>query len=171
MDAADKAKEDVVKPAPKSRGRPAGSKDNKPRIKRVPFLQPPPQPQEIVANDATPNKSRKRLKFDARKSQKVSPKRSVSNTRKKSQWKSPRLLRNLLAHCTKNVFKPLPCRDDKLRKLGKITLSEYSTISWASNKWQTDCWNSPLATSKKLLGTQFVVACSCIAQRRHELLC
>ena len=63
MDAADKAKEDVVKPAPKSRGRPAGSKDNKPRIKRVPVLQPPPQPQEIVANDATPNKSRKKVEI------------------------------------------------------------------------------------------------------------
>ena len=60
IDAADKAKEDVVKPALKSRGRPAGSKDNKPRIKRVPVQQPPPpQPQETVANEATPNKSRK----------------------------------------------------------------------------------------------------------------
>ena len=64
MDAADKAKEDVVKPAPKSRGRPAGSKDNKPRIKRVPVQQPPPpQPQETVANEATPNKSRKKVEI------------------------------------------------------------------------------------------------------------
>ena len=55
------------KPAPKSRGRPAGSKDNKPRIKRVPVQQsPPPQQQETTANEAThtpPNKPRKKVEI------------------------------------------------------------------------------------------------------------
>ena len=55
------------KPAPKSRGRPAGSKDNKPRIKRVPVQQsPPPQQQETTANEAThtpPNKPRKQVEI------------------------------------------------------------------------------------------------------------
>ena len=66
-------KEEIVqeKPAPKSRGRPVGVKDTKPRIKRVPVVQPPPpQQQETTANEATPtppNKPRKRLKFDVRK--------------------------------------------------------------------------------------------------------
>ncbi len=62
--AKDKAKEKVVqdKPAPKSRGRPAGVKDTKPRIKRVPVQQPPPpQQQETAANEATPNKSRNKV--------------------------------------------------------------------------------------------------------------
>ena len=47
MGAEQKAKEEVVqeKPAPKSRGRLASAKDNKPRIKRVP-VQPPPQQQQ-----------------------------------------------------------------------------------------------------------------------------
>ena len=68
MDAEDKAKEEVVqdKPAPKSRGRPAGSKDNKPRIKRVPVQQvqqPPPQQQETAAKEATPKKPRKKVEI------------------------------------------------------------------------------------------------------------
>ena len=62
MDAEDKAKEEV-KPAPKSRGRPAGSKDNKPRIKRVPVQQvqqqQQQQQQEQEANEATPTPPKK----------------------------------------------------------------------------------------------------------------
>ena len=52
------ANEEVVyeKPAPKSRGRPAGSKDNKPRIKRVPVQQPPQQQEEAAAEETTPPK-------------------------------------------------------------------------------------------------------------------
>ena len=62
------ANEEVVyeKPAPKSRGRPAGSKDNKPRIKRVPVLQPPPplQEQEAAAEETTPlKKPRKKVEI------------------------------------------------------------------------------------------------------------
>ena len=51
MGAEQKAKEEVVqeKPAPKSRGRPTGSKDNKPRMKRVPAQQPQPQQQHETA--------------------------------------------------------------------------------------------------------------------------
>ena len=71
MGAEQKAKEEVVqeaapgalKPAPKSRGRPAGSKDNKPRIKRVPVQQPPPQQQETAAKEATPKKPRKMVEI------------------------------------------------------------------------------------------------------------
>ena len=64
MDAEDKAKEEVVKPAPKSRGRPAGVKDTKPRIKRVPVQQPPPpQQQDTAANEATPKKPRKKVEI------------------------------------------------------------------------------------------------------------
>ncbi len=70
-------KEEVVQedPAPKSRRRPAGSKDNKPRIKRVPVQHAPQQQQqqEQAANEAThtpPKKPRKRLKFDTRKKKK-----------------------------------------------------------------------------------------------------
>ena len=68
MDAEDKAKEEVVqdKPAPKARGRPAGSKGNKPRIKRVPVVQPPPpqqQQQETAAKEATPKKPRKKVEI------------------------------------------------------------------------------------------------------------
>ena len=67
MGAEQKAKEEVVqeKPAPKSRGRPAGSKDNKPRIKRVP-VQQAPQQQETAAKEATPTppkKPRKRVEI------------------------------------------------------------------------------------------------------------
>ena len=53
MVAEQKAKEEVVqeKPAPKSRGRPAGSKDNKPRIKRVPVQQQQQQQQETAAKE------------------------------------------------------------------------------------------------------------------------
>ena len=65
MDADEEVKEKVVqdKPAPKSRGRPAGSKDNKPRIKRVPVQQPPPQQQETAAKEATPKKPRKKVEI------------------------------------------------------------------------------------------------------------
>ena len=65
-------KEEVVqeKPAPKSRGRPAGSKDNKPRIKRVPVQHAPQQQQqqqqEQAANEAThtaPKKPRKKVEI------------------------------------------------------------------------------------------------------------
>ena len=59
-------KEEIVqeKPAPKSRGRPAGVKDTKPRIKRVPVQQPPPpQQQETTANEATPKKPRKKVEI------------------------------------------------------------------------------------------------------------
>ena len=61
-------KDEVVheKTAPRSRGRPAGSKDNKPRIKRVPLQQPPPQQQqqqqqqqETAAKEATPTPPKK----------------------------------------------------------------------------------------------------------------
>ncbi len=57
------ANEEVIqgKPAQKSRGRPAGSKDNKPRIKRVPVQQPPQQQQqqeEQVAKEKKPKKVR-----------------------------------------------------------------------------------------------------------------
>ena len=50
-------------PAAKSRGRPAGSKDNKPRIKRVPVQQPPPQQQQEAAAEETtpPKKPRKKV--------------------------------------------------------------------------------------------------------------
>ncbi len=47
-------------------GRPAGSKDNKPRIKRVPVLQPPPplQEQEAPAEGTTPlQKPRKKVEI------------------------------------------------------------------------------------------------------------
>ena len=64
---ADKKEEVLEKSAPKSRGRPAGSKDNKPRIKRVPVQQsPPPQQQETTAKEATPtppNKPRKKVEI------------------------------------------------------------------------------------------------------------
>ena len=52
MGAEQKAKEEVVqeKQAPKSRGRPAGSKNNKPRIKRVPVKQQQQQ-QETAAKE------------------------------------------------------------------------------------------------------------------------
>ena len=52
------ANEEVApeKPAARTRGRPAGSKDNKPRIRRVPVLQPPPQQQEAAAEETTPPK-------------------------------------------------------------------------------------------------------------------
>ena len=75
MGAEQKAKEEVVqeaapgalKPAPKSRGRPAGSKDNKPRIKRVPVQQAPPQQQqETAAEEVTPTptkQTRKRVEI------------------------------------------------------------------------------------------------------------
>ena len=66
MDAEDKAKEEVVNSAPKTRGRPAGVKDTKPRIKRVPVQQPPPPQQETTANEATPtppNKPRKKVEI------------------------------------------------------------------------------------------------------------
>ena len=65
MDAEDKAKEEIVqdKPAPKSRRRPAGSKDNKPRIKRVPVQPPPQQQQETAAKEATPKKPRKKVEI------------------------------------------------------------------------------------------------------------
>ena len=61
-------KEEIVneKSAPKSRGRPAGVKDTKPRIKRVPVQQPPQQQQETAANEATPtppNKPRKNVEI------------------------------------------------------------------------------------------------------------
>ena len=61
MSAKQEAKEEIVqgKPAPKSRGRPAGSKDNKPRIKRVPVQPPPQQQQETAANEATPTPPKK----------------------------------------------------------------------------------------------------------------
>ena len=127
MDAADKAKEDVVKPALKSRGRPAGSKDNKRRIKRAPVQQPPPpQPQETVANEATPNKSIKKVEIRHDEEPESKPKKvSFQYEEEESVDEPPPPPKNLLAHCTKNVFKPLPCRDDKWRKLGRITLSEY----------------------------------------------
>ena len=56
-------KEEVVqeKPAPKSRGRPAGSKDNKPRIKRVPAQQP--QPQQQQQETAAKEKRRKKVEI------------------------------------------------------------------------------------------------------------
>ena len=60
-------KEEIVheKSAPKSRGRPAGVKDTKPRIKRVPVQQPPPpqQQQDTAANEATPKKPRKKVEI------------------------------------------------------------------------------------------------------------
>ena len=61
-------KEGIVheKSAPKSRGRPAGVKDTKPRIKRVPVQQSPQQQQETTANEATPtppNKPRKEVEI------------------------------------------------------------------------------------------------------------
>ena len=65
------ANEEVEKPAAKSRGRPAGSKDNKPRIKRVPVQQAPPQRQQQTAAEEvthTPPKSQEKgLRFDTRK--------------------------------------------------------------------------------------------------------
>ncbi len=85
MDAEDKAKEEVVKPAPKTIGRPAGVKDTKPRIKRVPAQQPPPpQQQDTAAKEDTPKSQEKKWKSDTRKSQKRSQKRSDSNKRKKN---------------------------------------------------------------------------------------
>ncbi len=125
MVAEQKAKEEVVqeKPAPKSRGRPAGSKDNKPRGKRVPVQ----QQQQCSSSRRLQQKKR-------------SQKRSDSNTRKQSHsqksqtsQKSSRLP-NLHAHCTRSVSDRQPCRDDRWRKLGKIALSAYLTISWASSK-------------------------------------
>ena len=59
------ANEEVTpeKPAARTRGRPAGSKDNKPRIKRVPVQQPPPQQQQEAAAEETtpPKKPRKKV--------------------------------------------------------------------------------------------------------------
>ena len=62
------ANEEVApeKPAARTRGRPAGSKDNKPRIKRVPVQQPPPpeQQQQAAAEETTPpKKPRKKVEF------------------------------------------------------------------------------------------------------------
>ena len=56
------ANEEVApeKPAARTRGRPAGSKDNKPRIKRVPVQQvQQQQQQEQEANEATPTPPKK----------------------------------------------------------------------------------------------------------------
>ncbi len=55
------ANEEVApeKPAARTRGRPAGSKDNKPRIKRVPVQQVQQQQQEQEANEATPTPPKK----------------------------------------------------------------------------------------------------------------
>ena len=66
------------KPAPKSRGRPAGSKDNKPRIKRVPVQQSPQQQQETTANEATPtppNKPRKKVEIRYEEERESEPKK------------------------------------------------------------------------------------------------
>ena len=118
----------------------------------------------------------------SRQQKKRSQKRSDSNTRKKShsqqsqtsQKRSSRLLPNLHAHCTGSVSKPRPCRDDSWRRRDKITLSAYSTISWAFSKkgqWQTGYWNQCRETSNRSLEMRFVVACSLIALHPHELLC
>ena len=58
------ANEEVVheKPAAKARGRPAGSKDNKPRIKRVP-VQQPPQQQQQQEEQAAKEKKPKKVRF------------------------------------------------------------------------------------------------------------
>ena len=99
------ANEEVAseKPAARTRGRPAGSKDNKPRIKRVPVQQPPPQQQQEAAAEATtlPKKPRKRSRFDTRK----------TSHSQKSQKSSPRL-QNHHALCTGSVCNPRPHKDD-----------------------------------------------------------
>ncbi len=85
-------KEEVVqgKPAPKSRGRPAGSKDNRPYIKRVPVQQAPLQrQQETAAEEVTPTPPKKpRKSVEIRYEEEPEKQKqnwSDPNTRKKSQ--------------------------------------------------------------------------------------
>ena len=51
------------KPAARTRGRPAGSKDNKPRIRRVPVLQPPPQQQQQQEEQVAKKRSQKTVRI------------------------------------------------------------------------------------------------------------
>ena len=98
MGAEQKAKEEVVqeaapgalKPAPKSRGRPAGSKDNKPRIKRVPVQ----QQQETAAKEATPTALKPRKKVEIRYEEEApdAPEEPVEEEEEPPPPKSPRTL-------------------------------------------------------------------------------
>ena len=88
MGAEQKAKEEVVqeKPAPKSRGRPAGSKDNKPRIKRVPVQQQ--QQQETAAKE----KRRKKVEIRYEEPEEPQPEEPEEPEEQLPPPKSPRTL-------------------------------------------------------------------------------
>ena len=97
MGAEQKAKEEVVqeaapgalKPAPKSRGRPAGSKDNKPRIKRVPAQQPQPQQQQETA---AKEKRRKKVEIRYEEPEEPQPEEPEEPEEQLPPPKSPRTL-------------------------------------------------------------------------------
>ena len=90
MGAEQKAKEEVVqeKPAPKSRGRPAGSKDNKPRIKRVPVQQQQQQQQETAAKE----KRRKTVEIQYEELEEEQPEEPEEPEEQLPPPKSPRTL-------------------------------------------------------------------------------
>ena len=91
MVAEQKAKEEVVqeKPAPKSRGRPAGSKDNQPRIKQVPAQQPQPQQQQETA---AKEKRRKKVEIRSEEPEEPQPEGPEEPEEQPPPPKSPRTL-------------------------------------------------------------------------------
>ena len=103
MVAEQKAKEEVVqeaapgalKPAPKSRGRPAGSKDNKPRIKRVPAQQPQPQQQQETA---AKEKRRKKVEIRYEEPEEPQPEEPEEPEEQLPPPKSPRTLHKERVH-------------------------------------------------------------------------
>ena len=98
MGAEQKAKEEVVqeaapgalKPAPKSRGRPAGSKDNKPRIKRVPVQQQ--QQQQQQQETAAKEKRRKKVEIRYEEPEEPQPEEPEEPEEQPPPPKSPRTL-------------------------------------------------------------------------------
>ena len=92
MGAEQKAKEEVVqeKPAPKSRGRPAGSKDNKPRIKRVPVQQQ--QQQQQQQETAAKEKRRKKVEIRCEEPEEPQPEEPEEPEEQPPPPKSPRTL-------------------------------------------------------------------------------
>ena len=168
MGAEQKAKAEVVqeaapgalKPAPKSRGRPAGSKDNKPRIKRVPVQ----QQQETAAKEATPTALKPRKKVEIRYGEEAPdapeeqlPPPKSPRTLHKERVQAAAMQRRQVAQARPDHF-----------------FNEFWIISWASCKrqWQQKgCWNQCRETSNRLFEMRFVVACFSIAPHRHELLC
>ena len=91
MVAEQKAKGGVVqeKPAPKSTGRPTGSKDNKPRITRVPAqLSPQQQQQETAAKE----KRRKKIEIQYEEPEEPQPEEPEEPEEQLPLPKSPRTL-------------------------------------------------------------------------------